>query len=502
MSKRSFHLSLMQKALVLIAVPLAFELSLLVALSWLLNESDREATAAAHSKEVIAQTNAVIQRYFDISIAFIAYDAHAREFPKKALDNLVADLPEKLKHLRLLIQGNQHHEKILDRVSSEADVAMDWIRTSTIKSEEGEKLNFIEALENRSRLNHMVAQLDEIIKYEKRLQRKNPHGAAQLRLGVTSLLAIGLVSIAIALLLVLIFQRETTKRLQALMDNSVKLGKGEELSPVLEGEDEIALIDFTFHEAASALKEAARKREELEKMKKQFVAMISHDLRTPLTAVTSTLELLGVQAWGKLNEQGLAKVAMANSSLQQSIELINNLLDLEKMESGTIKLDPSEFPVMPFLEQCVNSVAPLAERQSIQIEVPQTDIFIQADEKRLARVLINFLGNALKFAPANSSIKLSCQLNENTVQIGVKDEGPGIPKDQQELIFERFHQVTGSGDKVKDGTGLGLAICKAIIEAHAGSIGVESEGSNGSLFWFAIPVKQKERTKLSESNES
>jgi signal transduction histidine kinase len=477
----------MHKALVLVAVPLAFELVLLGALGWLLHESDQQAAAAARSKEIIAETNLVIQRFFDVGFAFVAFDAHSEDYLQKTLDDLLSDLPEKLAGLRRLVRGNPAHERICRHVAGEARLAIRWIQDTAYKSKEGEKLNLVEAMQMRTRLNHIVGELDEIIRYEKRQQARNPHGTNQLRLGVVSLLSFGVLSIAIALLLVVVFQRGTTKRLQALMENSVRLGKGQELSPLLEGHDEIARIDQTFHEAAAALSESARKREQLEAIKKRFVAMVSHDLRTPLNAVTSTLELLAANAWGKLNEKGLAKVNMAEASLRQSINLINDLLDLEKMESGTMKIELSTFSLRSLLLQCAGAVLPLADRLSVRISLPQTDCFVRADEMRLARVVVNLLGNSLKFSAPGSTIDVDFEPNDAGVTVSVRDRGPGVPEDQRQQIFEPFQQLDSNTGRAKEGSGLGLAICKAIVDAHGGTIGVESRAGGGSVFWFQLP---------------
>jgi PAS domain S-box-containing protein len=226
-------------------------------------------------------------------------------------------------------------------------------------------------------------------------------------------------------------------------------------------------------------------RVELERLKKQFVEMISHDLRTPLSAVNSTLELLGTGTWGELSTQGQNKVEAAEENLRHSIDLINNLLDLDKMESGTMDLNLKQISLAQLLRKCGDSVASLAEQRSIEISQPERDEAVMADERRISQVVINLLGNALKFTPHGSTIGLDLVDDEEFVKVTVSDEGSGIPESQRKLIFERFHQVPES-EKKSQGTGLGLAICKAIVTAHGGTIGVDSELGKGSTFWFKL----------------
>ncbi len=479
----------MQKALVLIAVPLAFELALLGTLAWLLYESEVQTKAEERAKNIIAGTTSTIQLLFDVSFTFLAFDAKNLGFFEKRLDELLDKTPANMEKLKEMVKDDPKHLEIVRRVSIDTQSAFVWIRQAAEKSKAGEKLNITEAFTMRRRLDNIVDELGVIIKDEKREQRKNPQAAENLKNVLKLVLISGIpMSIGIALLLVIVFHQSTTKRLQALMANSVRLGQGRELKPLLEGQDEIARIDRTFHDAADALEQAALKRAELEKIKKQFVAMISHDLRTPISSVTSTLELLGVNAWGQLNDTGQAKVRMAETSLRHSMQLINNLLDLEKMESGTLVLELQNTHIQKLLQRAIDAIFQLAEKKSIDVFViEEEDVAIEADEFRLTQVLINLLGNAIKFAPPSSEVNIGLDQTESGfLMVKVMDQGPGIPEDHQNLVFERFHQAPSTSEKAKEGTGLGLAICKAIIEGHGGTIGVKNNKSAGSCFWFRI----------------
>jgi len=236
-------------------------------------------------------------------------------------------------------------------------------------------------------------------------------------------------------------------------------------------------------------------RVELERFKQQFVAMISHDLRTPLSAVYTTLELIGAGAYGQLSDLGNTRISRAEDNLRHTIDLINDLLDLEKMEAGRIELRIAEVSLLPLLQRCVAAVAALAESRSIEVELPEQDISLEADDGRIARVVINLLGNAIKFSPEHSSVKIGIETSPSAVKVTVADRGPGIPDSYKDFIFERYRQIPSeqkSGSAAEpQGTGLGLAICKAIIDAHGGTIGVESRAGAGSTFWFTLPTRPK-----------
>jgi len=227
-------------------------------------------------------------------------------------------------------------------------------------------------------------------------------------------------------------------------------------------------------------------RQELERFKQQFIAMISHDLRTPLTAVKSTLELLGEGTWGELSEKAQDKIARAEGNLKHTIELINNLIDLEKMQSGKIELTLGDVPLAALVQRCTSVVAPLAESRSIILATAYSDLVLKADEQRLAQVVINLLGNAIKFSPPDSRVAIVIDKKASHVQIAINDQGPGIPADLREKIFERYHQIPG--EMKQAGSGLGLTISKAIVEAHGGEIGVTAVDGKGSSFWFTIPA--------------
>ncbi len=228
---------------------------------------------------------------------------------------------------------------------------------------------------------------------------------------------------------------------------------------------------------------------QLERVKEEFIAMVSHDLRAPLMSIQLTLSSLN-----KLQPQNFApdlkeQIIAAERNSISLIGLINDLLDIEKMESGRLQLDMVDTMIQDLFENTSAKLGAVAREKSIKIEFETSELEFLADRGRLEQVLVNLLSNAIKFSEAGSSVKLLAALQGRMLEVKVVDSGPGIPQEHSKRIFDRFQQVRKSDSE--RGSGLGLAICKLIIESHAGTIGVRpAENGKGSEFWFKIPYRR------------
>ncbi|WP_013321493.1 PAS domain S-box protein [Gloeothece verrucosa] len=249
-------------------------------------------------------------------------------------------------------------------------------------------------------------------------------------------------------------------------------------------------------------------RHKLDRMKDEFISIVSHELRTPLTAIRGSL---GILESGVLNDEPLTanrmlKVALNNS--ERLARLVNDILDLERLESGKTELVMKPCQVSDLMEQAVESVEAIANLASIRINFTAVEAQVWADFDAIVQTLINLLGNGIKFSDPGSMIWLKAQRSngewglqksENFPHLGssyllfsIEDQGRGIPSDKLESIFGRFQQVDVSDSRQKGGTGLGLAICKSIIEQHNGKIWVESVVGQGSIFYFTLPLWEQE----------
>ncbi len=233
----------------------------------------------------------------------------------------------------------------------------------------------------------------------------------------------------------------------------------------------------------------ATEKYKVRKLRQDFVFMVRSELKEPLTRVSSFLARFGDGGLGEISAEGTTTTKAMQQNVERLIVLLNDLFDLEKLEAGTIEIEPADISLATVFEKSINAVALFAEQHQVKIECASTDLHLYADANRLVQVLVNLLSNAIKFSPQNSIVSLSAQQSESHVHIEVADRGPGIPPSQAETIFEAYRQVEGQ-DASKGGTGLGLTICRSIVEAHAGHIGVTSEVGNGSVFWFELPSNQ------------
>jgi len=228
-------------------------------------------------------------------------------------------------------------------------------------------------------------------------------------------------------------------------------------------------------------------RYEIQQMRQAFVSMVSHDLRTPLTGVRGFLNLIVIGALGELSDQVRDGAAAAEQSVNRLIELVNDLLRLEKLESGVIDLKRQPILLSKVINEALDSVKVIAATKKIAVEFKdETRTPANIDVMRILQVIVNLTANAVKFSPEHSLVVVSASESDSGHEISVTDQGPGIAQEHQTAIFDRFQQVSEEKTVSKEGFGLGLAICKTIVEQHSGTIGVRSQEGKGSCFWVEL----------------
>lgn len=229
-------------------------------------------------------------------------------------------------------------------------------------------------------------------------------------------------------------------------------------------------------------------RKKLEKAKAEFVAMLSHDLRSPLTSLGATIEMVVEGVVQKMPDKCISVFSLAQKSVFRLVNLINELLDLEKLEAGEMEITPSSVAVKDLFQTAVDALHVSALERDLELTSIDKNLRVRADEERIVRVLINLLSNAIKYSNTGDVIRLTAeQIDSRFIELAVVDQGPGIPAHQLSTVFERYKQVRDAEQIYKQGSGLGLSICKAIVEAHGGTIGVRSTLGAGSTFWFRLP---------------
>ena len=246
---------------------------------------------------------------------------------------------------------------------------------------------------------------------------------------------------------------------------------------------------------ARLFQEIAAKGRQLEvasQHKSEFLANMSHELRTPLNAVIGFSEVLSEGMFGQLNEKQEEYARDIYSSGQHLLSLINDILDLSKIEAGRMELEVSEFDLPAALDNALTLVRERAGRRGIALGMTVDERLgqIRADERKIRQVVLNLLSNAIKFTPEGGRIDVEAGLRDDAVEISVTDTGIGIAPEDHEAVFEEFRQV-GRSDKKAEGTGLGLTLCRKFIELHGGRIWVKSQVGTGSTFTFTIPVHRE-----------
>lgn len=231
-----------------------------------------------------------------------------------------------------------------------------------------------------------------------------------------------------------------------------------------------------------------RQRKAIDRLKNEFISTVSHELRTPLTSIRGALGLLEGNVFGRLPSDVMEVVEIARLSTDRLIRLVNDILDIEKLDSGKMELRRVVISVEKILQTTLDGLHHYARERGVEIESEvQGSLMIFADRDRIDQVLTNLISNALKFSPQGALVRVCAVLNEQRrVRITVQDQGPGIAKENQTRLFGRFQQLDATDNRQYGGTGLGLAICKAIVEQHGGRIGVESEIGNGSVFFIEL----------------
>ncbi len=292
-------------------------------------------------------------------------------------------------------------------------------------------------------------------------------------------------------------QGELTILIDAFNEMLTQIGKSEnELRKAHDGlehrvRERTAELETAKREVEAFSQSVLLAKEELErssKFKDQFLSTMSHELRTPLNAVLGFSDLLGEDRYGSLNDKQRRYVNHISTGGKHLLRLINDILDLSRIEAGRLQLTIETVRVDASLSEVCDTLQPLASKKNHRlIKHPAPGLSVRADSTRLKQILMNLVGNAVKFTPEGGTIELAGKRVGDQVRLEVRDSGPGIPPDEQKRIFEAFYRLTQNA-KAAEGSGLGLAITQRLVELHGGQLGLESEPGKGSCFFFTLPL--------------
>ena len=609
------NFKLSHKALILVAVPLLFEVIFLLTITGLLHQVEQENFRETHARDVEAGANGILKLLLQGGTASILSRLSNREDFEKDYRTLSDKVNERSLRMRELVKDNEHERetyKKLETITVELQNDIAVAHDALLKNDQVQAMRGWMTVNKK--MKEMFVAADQLVEEQQEIQLEKKRASVQGRERLKYVIAGGvLFNILLAISLAVYFNKGTSRRMQLLVDNSMRLAQKLPLNPPIGGGDEIAQVDEAFHQMERNLNQATRKeraivanavdvicsmdpdfkitainpaaytawgyrpseligqrligfidaqdidqvtasirriiadsadgsfetrvrkkggnfidmlwsahwskeenslfcvahdiseRKEIDRIKRDFVAMVSHDLRTPLTSVQGFLSLLSVDAYGELSESGKESLELTEGSVSRLIVLVNDLLDIEKMESGMLTLQIESCTVDSIFKRSIDAVSSVAARKAINLRMATKQVLaVKADGDRVVQVVVNLLGNAIKFSPEGSEIILSArevgeakndlQEGDNYIEFEVRDFGRGVPAHLAQVIFDRFKQVELADEKQKGGSGLGLAICKAIVERHGGSIGVDApepeiigRPSEGSRFWFRLP---------------
>jgi signal transduction histidine kinase len=304
-------------------------------------------------------------------------------------------------------------------------------------------------------------------------------------------ITVAAVSVFLALLLAYLLSGSLVGPVRRMQTRLAAISSGDFSSHVeVSNRDELGSLAANLNRMNDELGRLYEELEAASRHKSEFLATMSHELRTPLNAIIGFSQVLKQEMYGPLNERQAEYVDDVLSSGQHLLNLINDILDLAKVEAGRMELQPSTFELPELLENAASMVRERATRQGIGLTVA-TDGSVgvmEGDERKVKQILFNLLSNAVKFTPSGGTVTLATRADDERVVISVRDTGVGISAEDQEKIFEEFYQVGAS--RTQEGTGLGLALTRRLVELHHGRLAVESEPGAGSTFTVALPLQQ------------
>ncbi len=478
------NLTIGQKGWILIAIPLGFEILIAASLWFMFLQAEHKAVQLSHSRDIILRLGHLSSSLLEASGNMLTFAYSNRpglvEASHKAEDSCVRTMSS-------LIQIAHENNRDVDEYESlekQVNAAIQLLRSYEHRDENVGMLANVGELRKRLEIVHrdFKEKVQHISDVEKQIELQENDADQQLKANIQYLLlAFVIASIGISAVLARFFFSNIASRLSRIEENSRRIGFRVELQPALSGDDELARLDHSLHQAAHDLATAEAK-------KQLMVAMISHDLRSPLLSLQGTLALLLAGSCGEIPEKAQHRVEKAERSLERLISMITDFLDLEKFSASdtVLHLQLTTVKMQKLFDESKLAVENLAGERSIEIVCTGEEIELTVDLNLMIRLMINLLSNAIKFSPPNSKIEVAAGLEPTEAFITVTDHGTGIEPKALDTLFEPFVQAKEGAAK-GNSSGLGLAVCREIARKHQGEITVRSKVGVGTVFRVSIP---------------
>lgn len=487
--ERKYKPGIFRKAMMLVIVPLTLATMLLTGIGQVINEQEAALINEHKQTEVATYINRMMSMGV-VSYGFMGnYLLYGKPTDHQQGLYYRGMAERQYENLYQLVKDDEEMRKLLDRLKNLGDteykrfVEMRPYMTQENLQDEMELYNSVMPF-----WKFAIHRQEEFLKLSEAEQARLKaarQAQAQQHQRVEGIITGGLIgSLFLSFILVFLFGRDISSRMQQLTYNSTRLPLREPLKPQVPGTDEISYLDFVLHDVADQL-------DKVWKQRTTIMKMVARDLREPLILVQGTLRALYMQVGNETSALGNRQLNSARANVDRMLGLVDDLLTIENLESGRIELQMSDFEITEVIDQAITSVQSLALQRKVTLINKVKPLVVTADRQRLVQVLVNYLGNAISHSPPDTTISVTHQVTTYQTEIYVNDSGPGLSDENKIKVFDRFFQTADSKTRGK-GYGLGLAICKMIIAAHGGKVGVVNAESGGCAFWFSIPKEQSE----------
>jgi signal transduction histidine kinase len=460
-------------------------------------------SVARHSQQVIASASSLETQVINLETGlrgFVITDDPKTLAPWRAARR---DYPPSMRHLLDLVSDNPEQKARAQRLKASID---SYVRTFSLPLVSFMRRNpaaarlVVAAGAGEKQIDAIRGQFGAFITSERRLASARDDSA---RSTGTVTLAFASLSLGLTLVLVLLYAAFLARSVVRPVRSAARAAgevAGGELSTRLpaEGPGEVGALADAFNTMAASLEhsrneleEQYRRLQESEQLKTELVSNVSHELRTPLASILGFAEVMLRREIPEENRRRYLELIRAEAA--RLAELLNDLLDLQRAEEGRIELAARELDLKELLSTQVVLYSAQSTVHSVEVELPDEPLVVEADRDRLAQVVGNLLSNAIKYSPSGGRVLVRAQRRGEWIRIGVIDNGIGIPPDQQERLFTKFFRGDAGRRLGIGGTGLGLVLARQIVEAHGGRIGFESVPDRGSTFWIDLPANGSAR---------
>jgi signal transduction histidine kinase len=485
-------LSLTTRVLILLSIPLSLQLGFGIVTFQLQQEAEAAARRADYALTIETQLKSLVtdgvqllvQSQLTLQSQWHTRGINSRMPPQITallhgvrekytnLDNLTKDTPNWHRVVKQSFSPLMEVVQILDQVNDDI-LAGNIKRVVANSAETSEHLQLLG--------DQFIYKAPLVLAQDREALANTQKQATRRQTAVKCAFTLILANIIFSLILSIFLVKSIISRLRTMADNAVRLATHQPLNPPLKGDDEIAKLDHTFHRMAHTIEASARAKQDL-------YNTLTNDLRAPLIAIQGCLGKLDHGQTEEFNEHAKKLIRVAVRSSARTLVLVNDLLDSQKLEAGTLGLDATNVHLADVFDDINQDLSGWIEENGLQFKFASTDLLVAANQDMLCRILFNLISNAIKYSPRGGIIAINVTAVSSMAEITVSDQGPGIPKHMQNVVFDRFRQVSSSDPVARVGSGLGLSICHDFVHLHGGEIWVTSEVDHGSTFHFTLPL--------------